>query len=248
MSQYREFRWNKGVRYVPYYLIAVHEEAADEGAHEQLIADRFCLWYRDTFLPTSSETSRSLPRTESWVSAWLESFFRSTSELLLNDVDKDGGTACSARNRTDGRDDLVAGWPKSNWERTRVVGMPSSDGHGAFVLAVLEKGASLLWLLRGCNSHLTSQVSGVDNTELDNGQPVRSRHREYGCGRRWWSNVTASYDRDTDDDEVQRSKELTVMGERTRKAQCITLYVRDSNKEKLSKSFNQSWVYFLALF
>jgi hypothetical protein len=29
--------------------------------------------------------------------------------------------------------------------------------------------------------------------------------------------VTASYDRDTDDYEVQRSKELTVMGRRTRK-------------------------------
>jgi hypothetical protein len=43
MSQYREFRWNKGTRYVLYYLIAVHEEAADEGAHEQLTADRFRL-------------------------------------------------------------------------------------------------------------------------------------------------------------------------------------------------------------
>jgi hypothetical protein len=182
------------------------------------------------------------------VSAWLESFFRSTSELLLDDVDEDRGIAYSARNGTDGRDALVVGWPKSNWERTRVVGMPSSDGHGTFVSVVLEKGASLLWLLRGCNGHLTSQVSGVDNTELDNGQPVRSRHHEYGCGRRWRSDITASYDWDTDDDEVQRSKELTVMGERTRKAQCTTLYVRDSNKEKLSKSFDRSWVYFLARF
>jgi acyl-CoA reductase-like NAD-dependent aldehyde dehydrogenase len=33
----------KGTRCVSYSLIAVHEEAADEGAHEQLIADRFCL-------------------------------------------------------------------------------------------------------------------------------------------------------------------------------------------------------------
>jgi hypothetical protein len=34
---------SKDTRRVPYSLIAVHEEAADEGAHEQLIADRFCL-------------------------------------------------------------------------------------------------------------------------------------------------------------------------------------------------------------
>jgi hypothetical protein len=33
----------KGTRCVPYSLIAVHEEAGDEGAHEQLIADRFRL-------------------------------------------------------------------------------------------------------------------------------------------------------------------------------------------------------------
>jgi hypothetical protein len=45
----------------------------------------------------------------------------------------------------------------------------------------------------------------------------------------------ASYGRDTDADEVQRPKELTVMGRRTRKAQCTTLYVRDSNNEKCSK-------------
>jgi hypothetical protein len=33
----------KGTRCVPYYLIAVHEEAGDECSHEQLIADRFHL-------------------------------------------------------------------------------------------------------------------------------------------------------------------------------------------------------------
>jgi hypothetical protein len=40
--------------------------------------------------------------------------------------------------RTDGRNDLVAGWPKSNWERTRVVGMPSSDGHEACVGVLVQ--------------------------------------------------------------------------------------------------------------
>jgi hypothetical protein len=75
----------------PYYLIAIHEEAADEGAHEQLIVDRFRLRYRDTSLPASSEKTRTLPKTESWVAAWLEFFFRPTSELLLDVVDEDGG-------------------------------------------------------------------------------------------------------------------------------------------------------------
>jgi hypothetical protein len=77
---------------------------------------------------------------------------------------------------------------------------------------------------------------------------MRSRRCEYGCGKRWRSDVTASYSRDTNDDEVQRSKELAVMGRRTIKAQCTTPYVHDSNKEKLSKSFDRSWVYFLARF
>jgi hypothetical protein len=66
--------------------------------------------------------------------------------------------------------------------------------------------ASLLRPLRGYNGHLTSRVSGVDDTELDNGQPVRSRRREYGCGKRWRSGVTVSYGRDTDYDAVQRSR------------------------------------------
>jgi hypothetical protein len=88
------------------------------------------------------------------VLAWLDSFFWSTSEHLLDVVDEDGGTACAARNETDGRDALVAGWPKSNWERTRVMGMPSSDGYEAFVSAVLGKGLPFLWPLWGCNGHL----------------------------------------------------------------------------------------------
>jgi hypothetical protein len=45
----------------------------------------------------------------------------------------------------------------------------------------------------------------------------------------------ASYGRNTDDGEVQRSKELIGMGRRTRKAQCTLLYVRDSNEEKRSQ-------------
>jgi hypothetical protein len=106
---------------LPYYLIAVHEEAGDEGAHEQLIADRIRLRHRDTFLSTSSEMTQTLPKTESWVATWLEFFFRPTSELLLDVVDEDGGAACLARNGIDGRDALVARWPRLAGGRTRAV-------------------------------------------------------------------------------------------------------------------------------
>jgi hypothetical protein len=46
----------------------------------------------------------------------------------------------------------------------------------------------------------------------------------------------ASHGHDTDADEVQRSKGLIVMWSKTRKAQCTTLYVCDSIKEKCSQS------------
>jgi hypothetical protein len=41
----------------PYYLIAVPEEADDECAHAQLIADIILLRYRGTSLTMSSETT-----------------------------------------------------------------------------------------------------------------------------------------------------------------------------------------------
>jgi hypothetical protein len=129
----------KGTRCVLYSLIAVHEEAGDESAHAQPIADINRLQYRDTSLSTSSETTRALPKTESWVATWLEFFFRSTPELLLDVVDEDGRTTCSARNDTDGRDALVARWPKLAGGKTITVAMSSSDGNGAFASAVLGR-------------------------------------------------------------------------------------------------------------
>jgi hypothetical protein len=109
MSQYWKFRWSKGVRCDPYYHITLHEGVGDECAHEQLIADRFRLQHRGTSTPASSEATRALSRMELWVSAWLKPFFRSTFALLLDVVDEDRGTTCSATNGTDGRGALVAG-------------------------------------------------------------------------------------------------------------------------------------------
>jgi hypothetical protein len=52
-----------------YYLIAVHEEADDECAHAQLLADIVLLRYRGTSLTMPNKTTRALPKTESWVAA-----------------------------------------------------------------------------------------------------------------------------------------------------------------------------------
>jgi hypothetical protein len=67
----------------PYYLIAVHGEADDECAHAQLKADIILLRHRGTSLTMSSETTRALPKTESWVAAWIDFCFRSTPSFFL---------------------------------------------------------------------------------------------------------------------------------------------------------------------
>jgi hypothetical protein len=63
-------------------------------------------------------------------------YFRVSSDVVA----EDGGTTCSARNGTVGRDGLVAGWPRLAGGRTRAMAMPGSDGHEAFVSAVLGRG------------------------------------------------------------------------------------------------------------
>jgi hypothetical protein len=80
----RDCSWNKKVQGVSsYYLIAVHEEADDECAHAQLIADITLLLYRGTSLTMSSRTTRALLKTESWVAAWIDFCFRSTPSFFL---------------------------------------------------------------------------------------------------------------------------------------------------------------------
>jgi hypothetical protein len=66
-----------------YYLIAVHEEADDECAHAQPTVDTSLLLYRGTFLTMSSEKTRALPKTETWVAAWIDFCFRSTPSFFL---------------------------------------------------------------------------------------------------------------------------------------------------------------------
>jgi hypothetical protein len=85
-----------------------------------------------------NDSSSSIDRV--WVAAWLEFFFRSTLSFFFDVGDEDGRTACSARNETNGRGALVAGWPRLAGGRTRTVIMPSSDGNGAFASAVPGKG------------------------------------------------------------------------------------------------------------
>jgi hypothetical protein len=83
-SHDRECRWNKKVQGAfPYYLIVVHEEADDECAHAQLIVDTILLRYRGTSLTMSSRTTRALPKTVSWVAAWIDFCFRSNPSFFL---------------------------------------------------------------------------------------------------------------------------------------------------------------------
>jgi hypothetical protein len=73
-----------------HYLIAVHEEVDDECAHAQLIVDTILLLYRGTSLTMSSEKTRALPKTETWVTAWIDFLLSVYSELLLNVGNEDG--------------------------------------------------------------------------------------------------------------------------------------------------------------
>jgi hypothetical protein len=65
---------------------------------------------------------------------------------------------------------------------------------------------------------------------------LRSWCREYSYRRRWRSGVTVSYGRDTDADEVQRSKELIVMGRRTRKLSVQHSTLAIATKRSLAKA------------
>jgi hypothetical protein len=67
-----------------YYLIAVHEEADDECVHAQLIVDTILLRYKGTSLTMSNEKTRALPKTETWVTAWIDFLLSVYSELLLH--------------------------------------------------------------------------------------------------------------------------------------------------------------------
>jgi hypothetical protein len=83
-SHDRGCRWNKKVQGAfPHCLIAVREEADDECAYAQLIADIILLRYRGTSLTMSSEMTCALPKTESWVAAWIDFCFRSNPSFFL---------------------------------------------------------------------------------------------------------------------------------------------------------------------
>jgi hypothetical protein len=66
----------------------------------------------------------------------------------------------------------VAMWPRLAGGRTRAVMMPSSNGHEACA-QVLVQGFPFM-AAAGLQRSSNQPVFRVDNTELDNGQPVRS--------------------------------------------------------------------------
>jgi hypothetical protein len=121
-----------------YYLIAVHEEADNECAHAQLIADIILLRYRGTSLTMSSETTRALPKTESWVAAWIDFCFRSTLSFFSTSGTKTEDSLLG-KNEIEGSDAPVARWSRLAGRRTRTVITSSSDGNRAFVSVVPGK-------------------------------------------------------------------------------------------------------------
>jgi hypothetical protein len=104
----------KGTSVFSYYLIVVHEEADDECAHAQLIADIILLQYRGTSLTMSSETTQALPKTEAWVVAWIDFCFRSTPSFFLTSEMK--------------TENSLLGKIEVGGRRTRIVILPFLDG------------------------------------------------------------------------------------------------------------------------
>jgi hypothetical protein len=108
-------RWNKKVQGAfPYYLIAVREGAGDECAHAQLLADIILLRYKGTSLTMSSEMTRALLKTESWVAAWIDFFFRSALSFFSTSGTK--------------TENSLLGKIEVGGRRTRTVILPSLDG------------------------------------------------------------------------------------------------------------------------
>jgi hypothetical protein len=138
-SHSREFSWNKGIRYVP---LLPHRRSWGSGRwmctctansrHNPPAIQRYIPNNVQRHDSNSSE-DRVMGGSLAWV------LLPAYSELLLDVGDEDGGTACSARNEIDGKDALVAKWPRLAGRRTRIVILSSSDGDGAFVSAVPGK-------------------------------------------------------------------------------------------------------------
>jgi hypothetical protein len=98
----------------PHCLNAVHEEADDECVHGKLKEDKLHRRCRGTSLQASSGGTRASPRTEAWsamqVGALLSVFFRAAS----GGCRRRRRTTCSGSGRSNDRDGLVAGWPKTS--------------------------------------------------------------------------------------------------------------------------------------
>jgi hypothetical protein len=73
------------------------------------------------------------------VAVWLEFFFRFTPSFFSL-LETNTENSLLEKNEIDGRDALVAKWPRLPGRRTRTVIMPSSDGNGAFASAIPGKG------------------------------------------------------------------------------------------------------------
>jgi hypothetical protein len=98
----------------PHCINAVHEEAGDGCVHGKLKEDELRRRCRDTSLQASNGGTQTSPRTEAWSAMQAGVLLSVFFELLLEVVDEDGETACSASGRSNGRNGIVAGWPKTS--------------------------------------------------------------------------------------------------------------------------------------
>jgi hypothetical protein len=166
------------------------------------------------------------------VAAWLEFFFRSTLSFFSTSGTKTENSLLGEEQNRGERwsSGKVA---KASWRKNKSGGDVKLGRKGAFASAVLGNG--FLYPLWGCNGHLTIRISGVDDMELHKvsswGLGVVSIVAEKDGDVTSWRHtvVTLMTTR------FNRSKELTVMGRRTRKAQCTSLYACDGNEEKRSQ-------------
>jgi hypothetical protein len=164
-----------------YYLIAVHEEADDGCAHAQLIADTILLRYRGTSLIMSSEQTRALPKTESWVAAWVDFCFRfNPSFFLMSEMRTENSLL--ERIEVAGRGALVAS-SQASWKKNKNSDTAELGGKRSFRIGGSGKRFRFI-VVRGCNGQLTQSVTWCIQHGARQGPLTRLRRHEYGCGNR----------------------------------------------------------------
>jgi hypothetical protein len=171
------------------------------------------------YIPTNVQQSDS-NNSKNWSmfdNTKVEFFSWSSSKLLLEVVDEDGGIACSTRSEADNRDGLVAVWPKTSrrenkeqwWCRARKearLGNENTVGGLSFFSSTQPQQSSRTIWGRGWRSDAVVATRGSIMVG-----PWGLGDAIVAARKRWQSDATVSYSRGTEKDGVQRPDKLTVM-------------------------------------